>query len=66
MPEREATTLRLRYGLDDGVERTCKEVGALLNLSEVRVSHLERKASERMRKVHPKKEYPPHAGEPKS
>ncbi len=32
LSEREATILRLRYGLDDGVERTLEEIGKMFNV----------------------------------
>jgi RNA polymerase sporulation-specific sigma factor len=58
LPEREATVLRLRFGLDDGVERTGEEVGQTLGLSKMRVSQIERKALARIRKAVRKKKDP--------
>ncbi|RJR31296.1 RNA polymerase sigma factor RpoD/SigA [Candidatus Parcubacteria bacterium] len=41
--------LTMRYGLDDGIERTQSEVAEELDLSRQRISNIERKAIERLR-----------------
>jgi RNA polymerase sigma factor (sigma-70 family) len=44
LPPREAKVLRLRFGLDDGVERTLKEIGAELGVCGTRAQEIEVKA----------------------
>lgn len=44
MPQREATILRLRFGLNGGEPKTLKEVGERLGLTRERVRQLEREA----------------------
>lgn len=46
---REATVIRLRYGLADGVMRTLEEVGDILHISRERVRQLEKKALRKLR-----------------
>ncbi|WP_051906181.1 RNA polymerase sigma factor RpoD/SigA [Thermus tengchongensis] len=46
---REATVIRLRYGLADGVMRTLEEVGDILRISRERVRQLEKKALRKLR-----------------
>jgi RNA polymerase primary sigma factor len=49
LPEREATIVRLRYGLTDGKARTMSEIGEVLGLSRERVRQLEREAMRQLR-----------------
>lgn len=49
LPEREALVLRLRFGLEDGHERTLKEVGEELNLTRERIRQIEAEALKKLR-----------------
>lgn len=49
LDDREQEVLRLRYGLEDGTERTQSEIAEYLNLSRQRVSQIENKALMRLR-----------------
>jgi len=49
---RDAEVLRLRFGLDDGEERTLDQVGRILNVQRERVRQLEARA---MRMLHPRR-----------
>jgi RNA polymerase primary sigma factor len=49
LDEREQEVLRLRYGIEDGTERTQSEIAEHLNLSRQRVSQIENKALLRLR-----------------
>ena len=49
LPPRDAQVLRLRYGLDDGVDRTLEEVGVELDVMRERVRQLEARALRRLR-----------------
>lgn len=53
MPPREARVLRLRFGLDDGVEYTLEEVGQKFGLTRERIRQIEGKALRRLR--HPRR-----------
>ncbi len=51
LDEREEKILRLRYGFDDGVERTLSEIGKMYNLSRERIRQIETKALFKLRKI---------------
>lgn len=53
MPPREARVLRLRFGLDDGVEYTLEEVGQKFGLTRERIRQIEGKALRQLR--HPRR-----------
>ncbi|MCG2786207.1 MAG: sigma-70 family RNA polymerase sigma factor [Anaerolineae bacterium] len=53
MPLREARVLRMRFGLDDGVEYTLEEVGQKFGLTRERIRQIEGKALRQMR--HPRR-----------
>ena len=49
LTEREERVLRLRFGLDDGRERTLEEVGREFNVTRERIRQIETKALRRLR-----------------
>lgn len=49
LPSREATVLKLRYGLEDGRERTLEEVGKEFCVTRERIRQIEAKALRRLR-----------------
>lgn len=49
LPLREKRILQLRYGLEDGRERTYKEIGVLLGLGPERIRQLEARALRKLR-----------------
>lgn len=49
LTEREERVLRLRYGLDDGRERTLEEVGAIFDVTRERIRQIESKALRRIK-----------------
>lgn len=64
MPERTERILRVRWGLDDGHERTLEEVGQMFNLTRERIRQIEAKA---MRKLqHQTKPHKKRGPKPKS
>ncbi|MHB9145729.1 MAG: sigma-70 family RNA polymerase sigma factor [Symbiobacteriia bacterium] len=53
LTEREATVIRLRFGLEDGVELTLEQVGQIMGVTRERIRQIEKKALKRLR--HPKR-----------
>ncbi|RAP32574.1 RNA polymerase sigma factor RpoD [Candidatus Marinamargulisbacteria bacterium SCGC AG-439-L15] len=53
LTEREARVLRLRFGLEDGKDRTLEEVGVIYNVTRERIRQIEAKAFKKLR--HPKR-----------
>ena len=51
LPPREATILRLRFGLEGGVEKTLEEIGALMRLTRERIRQLQNAALIRLRRL---------------
>jgi len=49
LDEREQTVLRMRFGLDDGNERTLEEVGTRFNLTRERIRQIEMRALDKLR-----------------
>lgn len=49
LPEREASIIRLRYGLEDGIARTFREVGDMFGLSRERIRQVEHDALQKLR-----------------
>lgn len=52
LPEREATVLRLRFGIDDGQTRTLEQIGCILGVTRERIRQIEAKALKRIRNSH--------------
>lgn len=50
---REAQILRLRFGLDDGIEHTLEDIGSVYHLTRERIRQIEKKALRKLR--HPSK-----------
>ena len=50
LSEREKVIMQMRFGLNDGVERTQKEVADLLNISQSYISRLEKRIISRLKK----------------
>jgi len=51
LPPREAAILRLRFGLEGGVEKTLEEIGALMRLTRERIRQLQNAALVRLRRL---------------
>ncbi len=49
LSKREETVLRLRFGVDDGVQRTLEEVGQIFNVTRERIRQIEAKAIKKLR-----------------
>ena len=49
LTDREAKVLRLRFGLDDGHQRTLEEVGKVFNVTRERIRQIEAKALRKLR-----------------
>ena len=49
LPEREKTILALRFGLEDGAERTLEEVGKRFGLTRERIRQIQEQALKKMR-----------------
>ena len=49
LPEREATVLKLRFGLEDGIFRTLEEIGGEMKLTRERIRQIESSALAKMR-----------------
>lgn len=52
LTDREARVLALRFGLDDGVERTLEEIGRIYGVTRERIRQIESKALGRLRDQH--------------
>ena len=59
LPEREAKVLRLRYGIDDGLERTLDEVGSIMGVSGEYVRRLQDEALRKLRHFNRNKYFNP-------
>ena len=51
LPAREASILRLRFGLEGGVEKTLEEIGAIMRLTRERIRQLQNLALMRLRRL---------------
>lgn len=51
LPAREASILRLRFGLDGGVEKTLEEIGSLMRLTRERIRQLQNVALAKLRRL---------------
>ena len=49
LTEREQKVLRLRFGLDDGRQRTLEEVGTVFDVTRERIRQIEAKALRKLR-----------------
>jgi RNA polymerase primary sigma factor len=52
LKEREREVIRMRFGLEDGVERTLREIGEKLNVTRERIRQLETEAIVRLQRLH--------------
>jgi RNA polymerase primary sigma factor len=62
LPEREAEIIRLRFGLNGGVQRTLEEIGVRMSLSRERARQLERDALKKLRVASEKRRLRVHLG----
>jgi RNA polymerase primary sigma factor len=62
LPEREAEIIRLRFGLNGGVQKTLEEIGARMSLSRERARQLERDALKKLRVASEKRRLRVHLG----
>jgi RNA polymerase primary sigma factor len=62
LPEREAEIIRMRFGLNGGVQRTLEEIGVRLSLSRERARQLERDALKKLRVASEKRRLRVHLG----
>ncbi len=51
LPPREAAIIRMRFGLEGGVEKTLEEIGALMRLTRERIRQLQNVALTRLRRL---------------
>ncbi|MDR7316056.1 sigma-70 family RNA polymerase sigma factor [Brevibacillus nitrificans] len=56
LPEKQENVIRLRFGLDDGQERTLEELGKIYGVSRERVRQIEKKAFKKLRTLATKRE----------
>ena len=52
LTEREEKVLRLRFGIDDGYERSLREVGKIFNVNAERVRQIQAKAMQKIKSPH--------------
>jgi RNA polymerase primary sigma factor len=57
LPPREAAILRLRFGLEGGVEKTLEEIGAVMRLTRERIRQLQNVALLRLRRMMEQRDY---------
>ncbi|MDQ1316456.1 MAG: polymerase primary sigma factor, partial [Candidatus Poribacteria bacterium] len=56
--KREATIIKLRYGLTDGEPKTLEEIGALLHISRERVRQIEKETIQKLHYILTKENNP--------
>ena len=56
LPPREADILRMRFGLEGGVEKTLEEIGAMMRLTRERIRQLQNVALVRLRRLMEKRD----------
>jgi len=56
LPQREADILRMRFGLEGGVEKTLEEIGAMMRLTRERIRQLQNVALTRLRRLMEKRD----------
>ena len=57
LPAREATILRMRFGLEGGVEKTLEEIGVMMRLTRERIRQLQNVALARLRCLMEKRDF---------